>query len=224
MTLPSILLDVICVVLLIGCTILYARKGFLSALVSLVGTIAALIASSIAASRFAPWIFNQYFRPGLEEKATEAIAAQGALDLEALLDQFVGFLPETTLKEIAENFANSTDLRAPTLAAELVEQVVKPMVVPVITVFLFVIVFLLLRLLVGLISRILTGANHIPLIGTANGALGAVMGVLLGALYILVLITVAGAVSSFWVSQAEKTAFFANSFVWRLFSGFRFIT
>lgn len=220
---PSLVLDLICLVILISCILFYARKGFLSGIVSLVGTIAAALAGYFGGQKLAPALFDRAFRPNLEQQAAEAITAQGVPDLNALLGSLAAFLPQGTLQELTNEFASSTDLSAAALATQLVDTVIQPLVVPILAVLLFVIIFVVLRLLVSLLSRILTGARHVPVLGVANSALGAVTGVLMGALYILLAVLVVGAAASVWAGVPDEDIF-SRSVVWNLLSNIRILS
>lgn len=218
MAISSILLDIVSLLILIGCVFYYAKKGFLSSIVSLVGTIAVFIVSKISAVRIAPWIFDNYFRPGINDKVAEAIKSQGALEIESLFGNFAMFIPKDMAKDLMDKIASSSIVPGDKLVASIVDNVIEPMVTPFIAAITFIFIFVLLCVLVSFLSRILTATKKLPIIGTANSALGAVTGALIGALYIVVVFIAVSAVLGIWGGLTAKNDLFTHSVVWNLLS------
>lgn len=185
----SILLDLVVVALLVGNAVYYRRRGFLASLVSFVGMLAALALAYFAAQAAAPALFGALFRQRLVTATTEAIAQNGATSVLGVLNEVVPFLPEAAREAVAAGAANVGALSA-NMATTIVDSVIAPLVTPIVAAVLFILIFLLARVLLGLISRALRGANRLPVLGGANRLLGLITGILVGALYVLLILCV----------------------------------
>ncbi|MDL2294157.1 CvpA family protein [Ruminococcaceae bacterium OttesenSCG-928-D13] len=222
MLLQSIILDLVVLAVLALCAAFYARRGLLASIFSLLGTLAALILAGLAANYLAPAIFNTFFRPGMEQRVADTIAESGVMSLEQLLAAVLGFLPESLLEGVAERISAGLDFTAPNVAALVVEQVVAPLVVPFIIVIVFFVLFSLLRLLMRLLRSLLVGVNRIPAVGAVNSALGAVVGIAIGALYIYLAFCVIWAYDSVNPASPIGETYFANSLSFNLLAGLNF--
>lgn len=215
----SIIFDIICFALIIGCTIYFASKGLLAGLLSLLGTIASLVIAFFASRALAPNIFEWLFRDRLIDSTHAAIAEHAVANIGDLLDEVVGFLPDFVKEPIIAQFGGDITLfDSWEFATRVVDDVITPIVTPIIAVILFVIIFALLRLLFSVLTRLLRGVNRVPVIGTANRVLGGVAGVLIGLLYVFLLVVVLSALSSLYGSEADPGGLFGRSLFYRLFS------
>ena len=188
----SLIFDLICLVLVLVIARRYARKGLLASLVEGVGTLASLIGAKLASAWAAPQIFNQWFAPGLRTRVLEKLASGGNVDLNALVAELEGFLPQSVIQSVVEpvkeqlETAFSSNLG--TLADTLMDQLITPLMMPIVAIVIFFLVFVLLRMVVSVVAHTLTHVNGIPLLGAANKSLGFVAGGAVGLLYLFVML------------------------------------
>ena len=182
---PAILIDLILLAILVGTTVRYAKKGFVSGLIGLVGSLVSLALAWIVSGSVSPVVFENLFKSGLTERMAEALQKQGANGLATILDGLSGIVPQRFLDDIAGKAAELFNSGAPDLAQRVVEELIAPLVVPLITVVLFFATFVLCRVLVALLVTSLTNLNKIPVIGGVNRLLGIAVGFVAGLLHVL---------------------------------------
>ena len=216
MSITSILLDLILLAAVVVCAVFYAKRGFLAAVVVLVGTLVSIVGAVMAAGYLSPFIFDNFFRTGLTARTAEAVAAQGTMGLGAVLGEAAAFLPAPVVDALVENFGATLDLSAGNAAQIIVDEIVAPLVIPIISVVIFLLVFIVLRLVFGLLRRMVMGVNHVPLLGTANRILGGVVGVFVGLLYVFFILCMLWAFDAAYGADAFGDTHFGDSIVWRM--------
>lgn len=182
---PAILIDIILLAVLVTTMLRYAKKGFVSGLISLVGSLVSLALAWIVSGSVSPVVFENFFKSGLTERLSEALRGQGAGGLNTILDGLSGIVPQRFLDDIAGKASELFHSGAPDLAQRVVEELIAPLVVPLITVVLFFATFVLCRVLVALLVASLTNLNKIPLVGGVNRLLGIAVGLAAGVLHVL---------------------------------------
>ena len=78
---PSFLFDIICTAAWIILVVRYARKGFLSSIVQLVGNLFSLLGAKELSAACAGWVFEHMLAGGFRTQIAANIAAGGAVDL-----------------------------------------------------------------------------------------------------------------------------------------------
>ena len=154
---PSFLFDIICTVVWIVLVVRYARKGFLSSIVQLVGNLFSLIGARQLSAACAGWVFEHMLAGGFRTQIAASLSADGVVDLSGIAEKYAGFLPAS-------------------FRASIVENVLQPLLTPVITLVLFFVFYALLRLLVSMLVTVLGLVNKLPVIGTVNRGLGWLVG------------------------------------------------
>lgn len=221
-TVASLILDLVALIILALCAAYYARKGFVAAVFSFLGSLLALVLASFAAGYMAPIIFNNFFRGQMEESLASTIAEASIVNTDQLLNSLVGFLPESMLEVISNTLSPSLDFSAPDIAQRAVSTVIEPIITPFITIIVFLVLFFIFRLLIGGIRKLATGVARAPIISTANGILGAVTGILVGLLYIFLILCLIWGYDMLNPAEAFGTQYFGNSITWKLLSNFNF--
>lgn len=211
----SIVLDGIALILLVGCALFYAKRGFLASLISFLGTLISLIGSILFANWLSPVLFNSLFRSGLENRVAELLQQTGVQTVSDVLKNIFGFLPQSVADMLGASFTDSVAATSPELASKIVNEAVMPLIVPIITVVLFLVLFLVLRVLVAWLSKLLTGANKIPLLGAGNRLLGFVAGILVGGLYVYLLLCAVWGVDAVYGGGLMAAQYFDKSLVYR---------
>ena len=173
---PSFLFDIICTAAWIILVVRYARKGFLSSIVQLVGNLFSLLGAKELSAACAGWVFEHMLAGGFRTQIAANIAAGGAVDLSGIAQRYAGFLPESFRASIVEACERSVSAvlsdNAVVLADVIVQKVLAPLLTPVISLVLFFVAFALLRMLVSLLVTVLGLVNKLPVVGTVNRWLG----------------------------------------------------
>ena len=146
---PSFLFDILCTAVWIILMLRYARKGFLSSIVQLVGNGLSLLAGGVVDLT------------GIAEKYAGFLPAGFRASIVAACERSIDAV-------LADN--------AVVLADSIVEKVLQPLLTPVITLVLFFLLYALLRMLVSLIVTVMGLVNKLPVIGTVNRGLGWLVG------------------------------------------------
>ena len=178
----SFLFDILCTAVWLFLAWRYARKGFLSSAVQLVGSVVSLF----GARQFAAWaaqrVFQSVLAGGFRDQIARSIASGGAIDLSGIAQRYAGFLPESFRASIVEACERSVSAvlsdNAVVLADTIVQSVLQPLLTPVISLVLFFVAFALLRMLVSLLVTVLGLVNKLPVLGTVNRWLGWSVGAL----------------------------------------------
>ena len=177
---PSFLFDIICTAAWIILVVRYARKGFLSSIVQLVGNLFSLLGARVFSGWAAAEVFQRFLAGSFRTQIAESISAGGVVDLTGIADKYAGFLPESFRASIVETCERSISAvlsdNAVVLADAIVQKVLAPLLTPVISIVLFFVVFALLRMLVSMLVTVLGLVNKLPVIGTVNRGLGWLVG------------------------------------------------
>ena len=177
---PSFLFDILCTAVWIILMLRYARKGFLSSIVQLVGNGLSLLGAHQLSAACAGWVFENLLAGGFRTQIAASLSAGGVVDLTAITEKYAGFLPAGFRASIVAACERSIDAvladNAVVLADSIVEKVLQPLLTPVITLVLFFLLYALLRMLVSLIVTVMGLVNKLPVIGTVNRGLGWLVG------------------------------------------------
>lgn len=189
---PSLLFDLICLVVVLLAAARFAKKGLLATVVECVGTLGSLIAAKIFSGWAALQIFESWFAAGLREKLILSIEQSGSVDLQSIVSNLAGFLPESMIQSVIEPIRGQLEAALATnsevMADTLMTKLIQPLLVPVIVAILFFLSFILLRICVGVVVHMLTHVNGIPFVGAANKGLGFLAGSVVGILYLFLLL------------------------------------
>lgn len=186
---PAVIFDIICALVIIITIIVCAWKGFLSSILSLAGTLVAVVAAFFISRAAAVPLFEALFRDRLVERTATSIESYGAYSLQELVDSISG-LPDAVGQAILSNFGNQYNFDTQSFAASVVDEVVAPMLIPVIAIGIFILLFILFRILVAILTKVFRGANRVPVLGAANRIFGGVAGLCIGLLYVFLIVMI----------------------------------
>ena len=149
----SIIWDISLAVIILLVVFMGFGRGFLSSLISLVGTAASCIVAALLSPKAANWIYDNYLAQTVEGSISESLSAK--------LDTFANLLNQMGLADTVTDAANGT---------------VRTLAVSLITVVVFLVIFLLAMLIVRLLIHAMRGVNRVPVLGGINRILGGVLG------------------------------------------------
>lgn len=216
------ILDILVVLLLVWMTLCYMRKGFAAGILDFFGTLISVGAALWSADVLSPTLFEKLFRDNLITRTTNVLnSSEGVVTISEIVKRLSSFLPQNIIDTFLKQSGGTTfDMSAPNVAQRIVEEVVQPLVLPVISILVFFMVFIVCRIIVNFIVAALKNINKIPLVGTANKALGAGAGLLVGLVYgyLLVCAVWALAVITGGDFQFFKESSLSQSFFYSIFS------
>jgi len=189
-TTPQII-DIILLVIILISAIRCFMDGFATSVVKLVGNIAGFVAAWIVSKRWSPVVFGNLFRENMVEKTYTYIQDKSRMvDVQALLQEFTGTLPENFMQELTAK-AEETIAQITTPTMEVAEMIVDTLLAPAVTIIIalviFAIVCTLCNILAGLLAKAFKAINHIPVIGFANRMGGFAVGAVIGVIYIILI-------------------------------------
>ena len=179
-----ILLDVLLMIAVFVVVLQAARKGFVAAMVDLVGYIASLIGAWILGKLLAQWIFDAVLRLTLLKWVRGTIDANFTMEqLGEELEKVIGELPRVLsnslsfqLDQVTSRFETELATGAMDLTESFTDLILGPTVVGLMQIILFLILFSFLLFLVHVLSGLLRELRHLPVIGPANSFLGGMVG------------------------------------------------
>ncbi len=227
----SLIFDIIAVLILILLISLHLNKGFLALLVEFIGTVATIIGSFFASKIISPWIYETFFRQGLQDSLTESLGnIDGNVDISGFVNDLLGFMPEAVRNFFAEDlmsgFTVAANSSGATIAENIMEEIIGPTFTPVIALLVFIVVFIILRILFGLLENYLMGLNDVPLLGHVNKVFGWILSVLIGLISLYLLLTLVWGVLllSGNALPSFNEAALADSYVYGIFEKVNILT
>ncbi len=160
-----------------------ARKGFVAAVVDLVGYVVSLIASWILSGISAQWAYDKFLRDRVLKKVSSIMnqyfsVEDVAENLEQIIEELPAVLTNALSFELDEISQRLTGIgtSAAGLAEAFTDSIIGPSVVGLIRWVIFLLLFSLMLFIVHVCSRLLREIRRLPVIGTANSLLGGVVG------------------------------------------------
>lgn len=192
----GIALDIVLLVILLVCIMVAAKRGFVLSLLEFAGFFLAGICALYLSGLIAPALYDRFFA----QSVTQAIASQlpdlsGAATAAQQAQAVLQGLPDTVVQFAASfgiNTASLTqkigaaDISGAALAQTLSESVAKPIVTALCRIVLFVVLILVLGIVFRILAAVIDRICRLPVLRTANAALGGVFGALKGLLVVLV--------------------------------------
>lgn len=182
------------------------KRGFASALVSFVGTLAALVASIFLSGAVTDFVYGNIIRDRIMDSMEEKIdvsfepvsiienTSEVVIKATEELPEFVGVKIADAVSDNSGKLALSireavTDT-GKTAAEAIEEQVVRPIITFLMKIVLFAVFQGILLVVVKALAKSLKVVNKIPFIGGANKLVGSVFGLLSGVISVLVFVYV----------------------------------
>ncbi len=193
-----LVIDIALIIVLLICVIRGYIKGFLASAFDLAGSLGGILGAWYVSSHYSSVIFESLLRNTLIERAYNYLVQAREHMSGSIKEIDVG----TALGEVIGRWFNSfaegalskagkslSDMLTPTMesAEYLVDEFAAPIIVGVITLVVFILCFLIIKLVCSALSSITKSVNDIPVIGTANQVAGFMAGIVIGAVYIIIL-------------------------------------
>lgn len=209
------LLDIAVILIVVASVFVGMKRGFLKSVIGLVALLASLLLAFVISLGVATGVYSAFIQHQTENAIASGISGTvgAASSVEEGLQKAVEHLPG-----VVQQFMDSKGLSAASLSAQVNTQtgdiaqsiavtVTDAVVRPVMTLFIrciaFLILFIVLLIVTGILGKILCRVfKHTPLQGL-NGLLGAVLGLVKSAMWVLIFVTVIQFIANF---NAESAA------------------
>lgn len=224
----SVILDLIVVGIVILFVVLSAKKGFVKTVVEMVGFVAAIIVAFTISTPLAGVTYDKIIEPPI----LAAVSEEATEDVEVMVTDIWEKMPEFITNR-AEDMGHSQDSLTNSINAGLVngtqaavksasQNIFKPIAVSLLGLIFSLVISIVLLVLVKPVAKFLNGIFSFSIIGKANRALGAVVGLLKGAVFavvfcLLVSLIVSFTENGFLIFTAENIS---NSYIFKLVADF----
>ena len=201
----AIVLDLILIALFVFVVFRSYRRGFVRTVVELAGYILVCVLAFACTGPMSNWVYDTFLEEPVTQSAASAIKGQVGDSAAEAAGNFWSQLP-SFVTQGAEDFGITEDGLASALqngldssagmAKAVSNYVARPILTGFTRVILILLIFLVGLLLVRLIARAINGVFRLPVIGTINRTLGGVLGIAKGALLVLLLCWLLGAIAA----------------------------
>lgn len=191
----GILFDVVLVAVALLFLYFGVRKGAVRSAIEFFGVIAAFLLAFFLSFWLSDLIFNSLIRNSMLQAVSNAIAGStGEAAGEKVAEVFAalpGFVANMlNAEEVTPQILAAINQGAQAGATFVVDTVVGPIVIMVLRVLLIIVLFIVFSLLIKLLARVGDVFAKLPVIRQLNAMLGGLIGLLKGAVFILVALTI----------------------------------
>ncbi len=194
----GIAIDIILVLILIFFIWQSARRGFVRTIIDVLGYVLAMFVAFSLSGTVATLAYDNLVKPAVISSVQQEIEENSGNEVGAVIENIFDTLPASLVKaaenigitkdEAIEEYNNAIEGGASKAAAAVTDSVVGPVIVNIFRTIALLIISITLISIIKVISKTLSGiVSKIPLIGWANRALGAVVGVFKGGLVALLI-------------------------------------
>lgn len=193
MILNSFIIDALTVVIVMLFAFVSYKKGFASSLVSLLGTAVSIFAAIVISKVGASVIYEMFLRDNLRNLISQALTSTEAETAVLKIIEAVQELPKYIVN-MMEFETGGISYEIKKLAGESTQVMLEafmgiaaPIIKMALRGFLFIAVFIICRIIVSIVAFCTKMVRKIPLVGSLDGILGFVFGILKGSLFMFVL-------------------------------------
>ncbi len=176
------------------------KKGFMLSLLEFLAVIISFVLAYSLSPVVAEAAYDGFVEKQLVESVEEKIDENFSLEetgeqaeqlLDAIPDYMVIFAESfgISVNDIKRDLAKE-DLSNENLATELVENIAQPIAIGALTVVSFLILAVVLQIILKVLARLISGVFKLPVIGSANKILGAILGACKGIVVVIFICTV----------------------------------
>lgn len=191
-----VLIDLILVLIFTGIIYVSYKKGFVASFVNIIAYFAALAVATTFSIGLATFTYNNFVKEHLvntvSDKLSEAVSFEGALevfpDYITNAASSFGINSQDIIEKVNTSLASNTQEITEEAAGEIVDLIALPIATTILrSVFFFALFMICLFVFKFIGKRLGKLISKIPLVGAANAWLGALLGVVKGAVVILII-------------------------------------
>lgn len=171
----GIVYDAVFVLLVLAVAYGGMRRGFVSGLLRLGGSVVGIIAGVAGVRQWAEQLYVDHLGVAIGERIRDTVTEYGDGAAEALAE--LPFLPEALQRELISIVNGAADDMVPRIVNAL-----QPVFLPIIQAMLFLVICLLVHAAARILERALRSINYLPVLGSLNKMLGFALGFVAGLL------------------------------------------
>lgn len=190
------LLDAVVILIFLLCIWIGCKRGFIKTVTGIVAFLAALAVSALLSGPVAELIYDKAVEPSIVEtvdtqiEQSEGTAIEGLNSAyQSLPDVVKNLLAQAGIEDV-DDLAQNMPMGINTPISESVNAVVEPVLLPLIKALCSLLLFFIVYILVSIVLRMFDLVAKLPLLKQVNKTLGVVGGIVSGALWALLAVTV----------------------------------
>lgn len=191
------LLDAVVILIFLLCVWIGQKRGFIKTVTGIVAFLAALAVSALLSGPVAGLVYDKAVEPTIIETVnTQVEQAEGSAienlnnAYESLPTVVKNLLAQTGIEDVDDLAQNLMSMDTNIPVSENVNAVVEPLLLPLIKAISSLLLFLIAYIAAGIVLRVLNIVAKLPLLKQLNKTLGLVGGIVSGALWALLAVTV----------------------------------
>ena len=190
------IIDIILIIIFALTVIISAKKGFFLSLFDLLRTLISLFIARIFSEGVAPVLYSSFIEKGAETYLTASLGSVGSADYATQVEQALSSIPDSFNgimqilgidKALLIDKVAAADLGGDNLIETIMNNLVEPIGTGLIQFIVFavsvIIIGILLKFVIKLLDR---GIKKLPKIKSCNSVLGALFGIIRGALLVVI--------------------------------------
>lgn len=190
------LLDAVVILIFLLCVFIGHKRGFIKTVTGIVAFLAALAVSALLSGPVAGLVYDKAMEPSIVETVNTQMEQPGGTAIENLNSAYQS-LPDVVKNLLAQagiTDVNELSIRMPMGGSDTmghsVSAVIKPLLLPLIKALCSLLLFFIVYIAASIVLRVLNIVAKLPLLKQVNKTLGLVGGIVSGALWALLAVTV----------------------------------
>ncbi len=207
MDLFAILIDIVMLGVFLTTIARYYYRGFFVSLISVIGSIVAIVAALLLANPVAEFVFETFMRSGITARVEASL--QDTLPQQSVLVLVEGFT-ESMPASLTENLENFNILQSledffnsgiAITGEGIVNTSVAPIMISVTSAVIFFFLLFIIKLGFSLVEKLFTFVDHVPVVSQLNSLLGGVIGIIPGAINVILVFSALVLIAMFTSGQ-----------------------
>ncbi len=206
---------------------LAVKKGFAKIVLDIGATVLSFITAYIFSRPAAELVYEKVIKGMIENSLEEKLRELPAGDAFAQVRALAGSIPQglvslgdkigLNISTLIEN-ANKADISPGSISASVTDSVFKPIVLIAATAVCGLLIFILASVVFGLVAKLVNKVFKIPLVKSVNRALGGVLGIVEGVVFLFVFCTLAYFIGG--LTDGKLSEYIGNSVIIEAVNGF----
>ncbi len=192
------IIDIVLLAVFVLIIVRSAKKGFGKIVLDLLATVLSFAAAYLFSRPAAEFLYEKIVKKMIENSIAEKLGESSAVSSLKQVQEVVAGLPDAIVAfsksmgvgvdKLADSLTKA-DISAGNIAAVVTETVIRPVVILIMGAVCALLIFIVASIVFGLLTRLLNKVFKLPVLKSANKALGAALGVLKGIIFVLVICT-----------------------------------
>ena len=205
------LLDAVVILIFLLCIAIGRKRGFIKTVSGVVALAAALAVSSLFCTPVSEYVYDKTIEPSIidivdtQMEEVKGSATEKLVHTYESLPGVVKTLLVQTGIDSGEKFALSVPFYGITSVSQEIAGMIRPILLPLVNALCSLVLFLVAYIAASLILRVLNIVAKLPLLKQLNKTLGTIGGIVAGALWALVAVTVIQLVAAFGIADGVIT-------------------